>query len=132
MLATLFRIKSRRIIETVLWEVDFHENEVYYAVRRCRVIRTPEYFLMLLDRILEPESQKYAIQSGVYSLFYNRRTRYIEGMPGVLEGRVIGNRLAEDIAIRKIFEMGLFHENGFWAKRFHNHPEITPRIYAGE
>ena len=129
-LARLFHTKSRRVIEAVLKEVKFHETEVYYAVRTCRVIRTPEYFLVLLDKILEPKDQKEAIERGVERLFYNGRTRYIEGLLDALEGKVIGGELARDIAIRQIFKVALYRERNFWAKRFYNHPAVTSKSYA--
>ena len=128
-LARLFHTKSRRVIEAVLKEVKFHETEVYYAVRTCRVILANPILPHLLDKILEPKDQKSAIERGVERLFYNGRTRYIEGLLGALEKG--GNR-SKSLEILPSDRSLKWHctANATSGETPYNHPAVTSKSYA--
>ena len=62
----LYRTGSRRVIEAVLKEVEMPRNCVFLTATTCTVMRTPDLFLELLDRI-EEDSHESAIRRRLQS-----------------------------------------------------------------
>lgn len=130
-LTTLYEKGSKAAIEEVLEEINFHQADWVYAASQPEILCTPEKFIDILSKITTPKDQKSAVGVGIWNLFYTKLTDCINPLLAALEKEKLLNEHLMDITIQEIFKQALprFYD-GTWAKRYYDHPAITPEVYA--
>ena len=89
------------------------------------LVCSPEKFLELIKGITTLRGQKAAVVDGIRGMFVYKCTDCIDPLLNVLDHKIL-----KTVAIRSIFVEGTLRRNETWIRGFHNHPAITPEIYA--
>ena len=129
-LSTLFRYGSKGVIEKVLEDITFSEDDLLYASSYHELMCWPEKFIGLLNKIPTSGGQEFAVSEGIRSLFLEERTDCIEPMLVTLEDNVFLSENLLDTAIKGIFTSGASSGNETWIQRLYDHLVITPAVYT--
>ena len=129
-LSNLHEKATKEIIEEVLEKIKFSDDVLSYAASSPKLACSPKEFISLLNRITTPKVQEHAVEKGIQTLFYNKRTECIEPLLTALEGEEFLHKNLHGLAIRSVFEHALCCHNIFVMEDVYDHPTITPVIYA--
>ena len=130
LLSNLYEKATKEIIDEVLKKIEFSDEVLSHAASSPKLACSPKEFVGLLDRITTLEYQKEAVGNGITGLFDKGRTECIEPLLIALEGEESLNKNLHNFAIQTTFKRAASYHSKSLTEDLHDHPTITPVIYA--
>src|ERR1700722_4924652 len=129
-LAALF-IKRSDEVDQVLENVNYDDYDLKdLAYYRPELAESHDNFFKVIDKIKKPWNQELAVKYGVINLFDAKKHDSVIPLINALEKRQFNGRKLKNVAIRQAFGMGASRGIKDIVERFHEHPAITPELYA--
>ena len=129
-LAALF-IKRSGVVDEVLETIEYNDGDLMGLTDHRPELAEPPYILFnVIDKIKDPENQEEAARWGVINLVNANKHDSVIPLVNALEKRQFNSRDLTNAAIQQAFHQGAWRGIKYIVEEFHEHPAITPELYA--